>query len=106
MGHPYPLLMTYPVRPLNKKVSTLPISIGVGHVRHQPKCLLPHYKMIYPLRQKDMLGSVAPKELIQCKLTVPPIKTTPKDFSPYEYPPSIWGDLANRLTKENGQLTM
>ena len=53
-----------------------------------------------------MLGYVTPKELVQCKLTVPPTKTTPKDFSPYEYPPSIWGNLADGQTKENGQLSV
>ena len=31
---------------------------------------------------------------------------TLKDFSPYEYPLNIWGDLANGKTKENGQLTV
>ena len=47
------------------------------------------------MRRGDMLGSVVPKELVQCKLIVPSTKTTPKDFSPYDYPPSILGDLAN-----------
>ena len=107
MGYRHPLFpIAYPVHPLSKKVFVLLISIEVGHVKHQPKCLLPCCKMIYPLRQRDMLGSVTPKELVQCKLTVPPIKRTPKDFSPYEYPPSIWGDLVDRQTKENGQLTV
>ena len=43
-----------------------------------------------------MLGSVARKELIRDKLTVPPIKTTLEDFSPYEYPQIIGGNLADR----------
>ena len=43
-----------------------------------------------------MLGSVVPKELIQGKLMVPPTKMTLKDFGPYEYPPSIGGNLADR----------
>ena len=51
-----------------------------------------------------MLGSIAPKELVQWKLTVPPTTMTLKDFSSYEYPSSIWGDLTDRQTKENDQL--
>jgi len=42
-----------------------------------------------------MLGSVALKELNQSKLMVPFTQTTLKDFSPYKYPLSIGGYLAN-----------
>ena len=56
--------------------------MGVEHVRHQPMCLLPRYKMIYPLRRGDMLGFVAPKELVQCKLTILPHLDNPKGFQP------------------------
>ena len=42
-----------------------------------------------------MLGSIAPKELIQSKLSVLATKMTLEDFSFNEYPPSIGNDLAD-----------
>ena len=90
MGHCNPFFqMTYPVRPLNKKVSTFPAPIRVWHVRHKSQVLLPNSKMIYPLGRDDVLGSVAIEELVQQKLTVPTTQITPKDLNTYKDPPSI-----------------
>ena len=102
MGHYIPLLsMAYPICPLNKKISTIPIPIGVKHVWHQPKCLLPRRKVIYPMGWDNMLGSIAPKELVKSKLTVPTTKTTPKDFSSNEYPPSVEEQFGWQIVLEN-----
>lgn len=60
-----PLFPTaHPVRPLNEEISTLLVSVKVGHVRPQPKCLLPYGKLVYPLGREDVLGFVAPKGLV------------------------------------------
>ena len=81
MRHSDPFLSsTCPVRPLDKKVPILPISIGVRHVRNKPERHLPHRKMVNPLGRGDMLGSMAPKELVKSKLTIPTTKMTPQDF--------------------------
>ena len=63
--------MAHLVCPLNEEIFALPIPIGIGHIRHQPKGLLPCYKMVYPLKRRDVLGLIAPKKLIQGKLMVP-----------------------------------
>jgi len=57
--------MTYLFHPLNEEIYALPISIGIRHIRHEPKLFLPHSKMVYPLRRDDVLRSIAPKELVQ-----------------------------------------
>ena len=43
-----------------------------------------------------MLGSIAPKELVKSKLTIPTTKMTPKDLNPNEYPPGVRSNLADR----------
>ena len=88
--------VAYPIRPLNKKVSTFPSPIKVWHVKHKSQVLLPNSKMIYPLGRDDVLRSVVVEELVQRKLKVPTIQTTPKDLNTYEDLPGIQSDLADR----------
>ena len=67
MGHRLPFfLMTNPVRPFYKKVSTLPIPIGAGHIRYQLQPFFPYREVVYPLRRDYMLRSITPKELVNC----------------------------------------
>ena len=96
--------MAYPIRPLNKKVSTFPVPIKVWYVRHKSQALLLGSKMIYPLGRDDVLGSVAVEELVQRKLTVPIAQTTPKDLSTYKDPPGVRSDLADRQSHVVNQL--
>ena len=96
--------MAYPIRLLNKKVSTFPAPIRVWHVEHKSQVLLPGSEMIYPLGRDDVLGSVAVEELVQRKLTIPTTQTTPKDLSTYEDPPDVWSDLADEQSYEINRL--
>jgi len=96
--------MAYPIRPLNKKVSTFPVPIRVWYVRHKSQALLPGSKMIYPLGRDNVLGFVAVEKLIQRKLKVPTAHTTPKDLSTYKDPLGVRRDLADKQSHVVNQL--
>ena len=53
-----------------------------------------------------MVGSVAVKELVQCKLTVSPTQTPSYYFSTYKSPSSIRSNLADGQTQKISQLTV
>ena len=101
MGHCNPFFWTvYPIRSLNKKVSTFPVPVKVWHVSHKSQVLLPGNKMIYPLGRDGVLGFVAIEELVQQKLTVPTAQTTPQDLSAYKDPLGVRSDLADGQSHE------
>ena len=62
MRHRRPFFLTAnPIRPFNKKVSTLLVPIRIWHIRYQPQIFIPGIKMVCPLSRGDMMGPVAEK---------------------------------------------
>ena len=99
MRHRRPLfLTTYPVRPFNKEKPTLPIPIGIWHIRHQLQVLLPNGKVVCPLERRYVMRPVTVKELVQRELTVPSTKTSPQYLCSNKSPPSVGSDLADGQT--------
>ena len=99
MRHCRPLLLTtYTVRPFNKKEPVLPIPIEVWHIGHQLQVLLPDGKVVCPLGRRYMVRPVTVKELVQCELTVPPIKTSLEYLCSNKGSPSVGSNLADGQT--------
>jgi len=62
--------------------------------------------MVDALRERDMLGLVVVKELVEGKLTVPTTKLTLNHFSSNKYSPCIGSDLADGQSQIIGKLTV